>query len=368
VPAGAARNHIQGFPGTERLATSFLVYALLHAPGEAADAWRAFWHANVLLWLLSIYLAYRLAALFFPDPCSRWFAAIFVALYPALTLTFGAIKQQPLGTVFLLLGMVLFEGHLIRSGFGYRTFALSAVMFLGQFADGGWCFLAAYIFLRAWWLPGRERWSTILSLCAAVGLSGLCFASLGRAYAVPSVTHALGFSFAGMFGESWRWIVAWATGADVSGLRFLNFAGFSFFSGFWPLICRGFLLVHAPLVLVAAAGLFLYPPSRMFTFLAVPMLFVGNCGMIVTGWLYYYGYLGFPAAIMVILAASGVLGSLASRQAFLPRFAALAVAALACWGFTDLKRQAGIYYGQSPEYFQRKIEVHFGDETTHATY
>lgn len=368
VPADRAQHPVKGFPGTERLATSFLVYALLHAPGETQDPWRAFWQANVLLWLLGVYLAYKVAALFFADRCSPWFAAIFVALYPALALTFGAIKQQPLGTIFLLLGMYLFEGHLIKAEFAFKAVALTAVMFLGQFADGGWCFLAAYVFLRAWWLPGRAKWATILCLGTAVGLSLLCFAALGRAYHMSSVTHALGFSFSGMFGESWRWLVAWIGGGDVSSLRFLNFPGFTFFSGFWPLICKGFLSVHAPLLIVAAAGLFLEPRTRMFTFLAVPMLFVGNCGMIVTGWLYYYGYLAFPAAMMVIFAASGVLGSVAARKALVPRIAALAVAAYACWGFADLKRQAGIYYGQSPEYFRRNIEVHFGDETGHASY
>jgi len=38
APASDARHSIQGFPGTERLATPFLVYALLHVPGESADA------------------------------------------------------------------------------------------------------------------------------------------------------------------------------------------------------------------------------------------------------------------------------------------------------------------------------------------
>ncbi|HXQ79929.1 MAG TPA: hypothetical protein VN775_01365, partial [Opitutaceae bacterium] len=134
LPAEEARHPVQGFPGTERLATPFIVYALLHVPGQAADAWRAFWEANVLLWLLSVYLAYRVAALYFADPCTPWFAAILVAFYPALTLTFNAVKQQALGTTYLLLGIYLFEGRLNKAGFALKVIALAALMFLGQFA------------------------------------------------------------------------------------------------------------------------------------------------------------------------------------------------------------------------------------------
>lgn len=367
-PAEAARHPVQGFPGTERLATPFLVYALLHVPGEASNPWGAFWQANVLLWLLSIFLAHRVAALFFPDRCSPWFAAIFVALYPALTLTFGAIKQQPLGAIFMLFGIYLFEGRLRRAALPLRFIALSALLFFGQFADGGWCFLAAFILVRAWWIPGREKWETLACAAAAVGASELWLAWLGGLYHLPSAQHSLGFSFARMAGDSWRWLAAWVAGGDVTSLSFLNFPGFTFFSVYWPSICRGFLLIHTPLLLAAVAGLVLEPRSRMFTLLAVPMLFVGHSGTIIAGWLFYYGYLSFPAAVMVILAASGTLGSLVARRAALPRTAALALGVCACWSFTDLKRQAGIYYGEEPGYYRRRVEVRFGNDDRHDTY
>jgi len=368
LPAGEARHPVQGFPGTERLASPFLAYALLHLPGETAESWNVFWQANVLLWLLSIFLAHRVAALFFADRCAPWFAAILVALYPALTLTFNATKQQTLGTTYLLLGIYIFEGRLGRAGPVLRTAALTALMFFGQFADGGWWFLAAFIFFRAWWMPGREKWTTIICLGAAAALSELWLARLGALYHLPSVTHALGFSYIRVLGESWRWLGAWARGADVSQLYFLNFPGATFFSVLWPEICRGFLSIHGTLLLVAVAGLFLEPRSRIFTCLAVPMLFAEHSGMIIAGWLFYYGYLSFPAAMMLIFAASGVLGNLAGRRTVLPRAAALAIVAFACWNFTGLKRQAGIYYGEGPDYYQRNIQVHYGNETEPVSY
>jgi hypothetical protein len=368
LPAGEARHPVQGFPGTERLATPFLAAALLHVTGNRATVWGVIWLSNVLLWILSIFLAHRIAALAFADRCAPWFAAILVALYPALTVTFNAVKQQPLGTVFLLLGIYLFEARLRGAAAPFRVVALTALMFFGQFADGGWFFLAAYIFLRSWWIPGRAKWASMACLAAALGASGAWMAWLARAYHLPSAAHALGFSYARVLGESWTCLRAWVSGQDVSGLWFLNYPGLTFFTRLWPLVGAGFLSVHAPLVILAVAGIFLEPRSRMFAFLAVPMLLVGHSGVMLSSWYFYYGYLSFPAAVMLILAVSGTLGSLASRRGTLPRVAALALAACACSGFTGQKRQAGIYYGQGPGYFMRHVEIHYGDETGHVDY
>jgi hypothetical protein len=368
VPAAQARHPVQGFPGTERLATPFLLSILFHLPGETADVWRAFWQANVLLWILSVILAYRVAALYFADDFSPWFAAILVGLYPALTLTFNGIKQQSLGTVYLLLGIYLFEGRLRKKGPLFAAAALTALLFLGQFADGGWCFLAVFLFVRALWLPGRERGTTLLGLCAAVLLSVGWFAWLGHAYHLPSAFRSLGFSPLGMARESAQWLLAWCAGRDVSELKFLNFPGFVFFTSFWPLICRSFLLVHGPLVAIAIAGLFLDPRSRMFALLAVPLLLVGEIGFVACGWVFSYGYVAFPAGLMVILAASAVLGSLAERRSVWPRLTALALAGCACWCLLDLKKQAGIYFGGDPAAYTRHVEVRFGDDDGRALY
>ncbi len=368
VGPGNARHPIQGFPGTERLASPFLLSVLLHLPGTGGNVWGVFWLADVLLWILSVFLAYKVAARFFPDSAAALFAAILVALYPTLTLTFNAIKQQPLGTTYLLLGIYLFETRLRGQGALFGFVVLTALLFFGQFAGGGWSFLAAYLFLRAFWLSGRERWMTMLRVVAAVGLSGLWFASLRHVYHLPSAFQATGFSPSRVVGESTRWLGSFASGAGVSGENFLNFPGFTFFTDFWPLICRAFLTINAPVVLVAVVGLFIEPRTRMFTFLAIPLFIVGHTGMIAIGWVFHYGYLSFPAALMLIFATSGVLGSLVERPALLPRVAALAVGAYACWCFADLKKQAGLYFGGDPGSYVRRIEVHFGDEDGRATY
>jgi hypothetical protein len=368
VGPGQALHPVQGFPGTERLATPLLLSVWLRLPGETADVWHAFWQLNVLLWVVSVVLAYRAAALYFDDEASPWFAAILMALYPALTVTFGAIKQQSLGSVYLLLGIVIFEGPLRARGRLAAVAALAAYFFLGQFADGGWCFLAAFLVLRSLWLPGAERWRSLAGIFAALALSLAWFSWLGHAYHLPSAARSRGFSLTVMGKESVLWLLAWISGKDVGGLWFFNYPGTDFFTTLWPLLCRGFLLVHGPLLVLAVAGLVLDRRSRMFTFLIVPMLLVGQMGVVASGWVYHYGYLSFPAGVMALLAASSVLGSLVGRPSLTSRVVAVALATCACWCFVDLKRQAGIYYGGDPSAFTRQVEVHFGDDHGSATY
>ena len=149
LSAKQAQYRVQGYPGTERLDVSFLVYGLLHLTGVSVNIWSVFWLMNVLLWLATILLAYRIAALFYPDSYAPWFSAMLVAMYPVLTLTFNGIKLQPLGSTYLLLGIYIFERHLSTVGLLLRAVGLTALVFLGMFANGGWVLLVAFIFFRA---------------------------------------------------------------------------------------------------------------------------------------------------------------------------------------------------------------------------
>ncbi len=362
LPASRAAHPIQGFPGTERVATSFLLSLLMHVPGAAADPWRVFWACNVLLWLASVLLAHRIASMAFGDRYSPLFAAILMATYPALTLTFSAVKQQPLGTTFLLAGIYLFERLLPRSGLAARTAVLASALFMGQFADGGWFFLTVYVLLRSLWMTGAGMGRSLLGLLCAFAVSRACFGVLVHLYHLPSVASALGISFGGILRESAAWVRTWLSGGDVGSLWFLNYPGYDFFTGFWVLVSRCFVMLHAPLMVLAVAGLFLEPRTRMFTFLAVPMFAVGQSGMVLAGWIHNYGYLAFPAAAMLILAAAGVLGGLCARARLLPSVIAVGATALACVFFSGEKRQAGLYYGGDPEAFTRRVEVHYSDD------
>jgi hypothetical protein len=291
VPAEKATNHAEGFPAAERLIVPFTFYLVQHFTGNAMDIWIVFWAMNVTLWLLAIFFAYRVAKIYFPDQFAPWFAAILIVAYPALTLSFNAIKLQSLGTVYLLVGMYFFETHLRQARPLLRIFGLTSVIFIGLFSNGGWLFFTAFVFLRGWWLPRRAKWANIGCLGLAVLVAKSWLGGLEHLYHLPSVTQSLGFSFGAMFVETWAWLRALIGGRSVSGLKFLNYRGFTLFTGYWPLICRGFLEVNAPLVLVALAGLWFRVRSLMFICLALLLFLAGHSGTMLAGWVFHYGYL-----------------------------------------------------------------------------
>ncbi len=367
-PVGKSRYQIQGYPSTERLGVPFLLYLLSHLIGAAISVWSGFWLVSVLLWLLTIFLAYRIARLFYGDCYAPWFSALLVAAYPALTLTFNGIKLQPLGTTYLLLGIYIFERHLSSAKVPLKLIGLTVLAFWGMFANGGWFFLAAFIFSRAWWLHRASRWGTLTCLIAAVVLARMWLAGLAKAYHLPSVEEQLGFSFHRMSAESGRWLNAWWSHRDIDQLKFANFRGATFFTGFLPLIGKSFLIVHAPLLFLALLGVWVEIRSRLFIFLVIPMLLAGHSGHIMGSYIYHYGYMSFPAGMMTIFAASGTLNWLISRKTFLPRIVALAACLFIGYTFTDIKKQVGLYYGGNPDSYQRKLYIYYGNEASHLSY
>ena len=357
-----ARQHVTGFPATERLLVPFLLYLLLHVTAGTINIWTLFWMLNVGFWLLAIYFTYQIARRFFAEPFSAWMAAILTALYPVLTITFNAIKVQAMGTVYLLAGIFLFEAYLRAVRTPEKIVGLTALMGLGMFANGGWLYIAAYLFLRAPWLPARERWTTLAGVLIAVVVARGGLHWLSAKYSLPSVEQYMGFDLKRTVGDSWRWVMTWVRGGDVSGLKLLNYSGMTFFSGFLALIARCFLIVHWPVVVIAALGLFIAGPTRMFLAFALPMLLVGHSGTMITGWVFYYSYASFPAAIMLIFSAAGFLGWLAQSQ-IRPRYVLVfVVIAVAGWNFGREKLQAGIYYGGEPDGLQRNLSIYYGDD------
>ncbi len=365
---GKSQHHVRGFPGTERLLATFILYLSLHLTGKSISVLTLFWLTNVVLWLLSIFLTHRLAAYYFADGYSPWIAAILVALYPALTLTFFAIKQQPLGTVFFLAGILFYERNLKQRSFLDATISLTAVIFLGMFANGGGVFLAGYIFFNACWSPRALRIRSLVSLAIAAIIAKLWLSALGSFYHLPSVTETLHIDVFAILSDTWKWLEAWVAHRDISELRFLGYPGGSFFTQFLALDIRAFLLLHVPLLVTAIAGYFFLPAARMLLLIAIPLFMLGHAGTLLAGWRFHYGYLSFPAGILVILAASGTLGLFLAGRHHLFRAVAFVIIAVAVLVFTDLKKQAGIYYGGFPERYLRRVTVYYPDEADHPQY
>jgi hypothetical protein len=366
--AKESQYRVQGYPGTERLGVPFLLYLFAHLTGPKINIWSEFWLVNVLLWLATIFLTYRIAALFYVDGYAPWFAAILVTAYPAWLLTFNGIKLQPLGTTYLLLGIYVFERHLSPASIPRKIVGLTALLFIGMFANGGWFFIGCYVFFRAWWLQGSHRWITIGALLAAGVLAKLWLGTLAHAYQLPSAEEQMGFSLGRMVADSRLWLHAWRTNQNISGLKFLGYRGATFFTGFLPLIGRIFAVVHAPLLVLALLGAWIEPRSRLFVFLTIPMLFSGHTGNIMGAYIYHYGYMSFPAGVMVILAAAGGLNWLFTRRGRWGWLLALIFIVYADGGFLDVKKQAGFYYGGDPATYGRRLYIYYGDEPGHLTY
>jgi hypothetical protein len=368
VAAGNSRHPVEGFPATERLAVPFLLYVLLHFTAGALSVLKLFWVLNIALWLLAVFLSHRVAALFFSDRYSPWLAAILVASYPALNLTFHATKLQSLGTIYLLAGIYLHERHLRFLAWPQRWIVLTGFLFLGLFATGGWVFLTVFIVFRCWWLPRSERWRTLGILVAAVVIAQLWLAALTRIYHLPSATGTMSFSLSSTGAASWHWIRTWASGGSVAELQFLNFKGYDFFAGYCLLIVRAFGTLHGLLLGIALAALWLEPKTRIFTAIAVPLLLVGHAGLIMTGVIFHYGYLSFPAGLMLMFAAAGGLGRLIEAKSRLAQISSLVLLLAVGGTFLGSKKQAGLYFGGNAAAYRRDISIYYGDETNAVHY
>jgi hypothetical protein len=368
LPPAASQHHVQGFPGTERLLPTFLLYLLIHLTGKTVGVLTLFWISNVLLWLACIFLTQRLASYYFADDYSPWIAGTLVAFYPALTLTFSAIKQQPLGTVFFLAGVLIYEKRLRRASLPVATTAIAALILLGLFANGGGVFLAAYIFFSILWERGRPKAWPLITLGVASVIAKLWFGLLNSGYHLPSVTETLHIDIPSLLAETKTWIAAWLTQNDISNLRFLGYPGTSFFTYFLSIIMHAFLTLHAPLLLIAMVGLFLAPKTRMLVLISIPLFFLGHGGTLLAGWRFHYGYLSFPAGMMIIFAASGTLGLFAQSGSLLLRSLVMVTIIAACLIFSDLKTQAGVYYGGFPERYQLKVIIRYPDDREHLQY
>lgn len=352
---------VQGFPGTERLLAPFLAAIVLRVGHSAIDIPVAFGIVNFLLWSLAVLFSYRLAAVYFTDRTSPFIAAALCSVYPTFTLTLRSLKVQQMGAVCLLAGMLLFERHITRCGPLMQFVAFLALIWVGLFASGGWAFVCVYVVLRVIWRDGREGWKTLALLAAAVLVAHWGLNWLTQVYKLPSVEDYLGNSFGAILVESLHWMQAWLTSGDPSSHKLLNYQGLDFFQKFIPLIITAFVRGHFWLLLTALAAAAVVPRARMLLTIAVPMFFVGHAGTALVGWQWHYGYLSAPAALLLILAASGALGHAIDRVSAWHTWRAVALIAflLIVVPWLDLKTHAGLYLAGNPDTYQVRVIVHF---------
>lgn len=361
VEPSLRKNQVAGWPSTERLAVPFAAYLVISLTRGLVDVWSAFFVLNVVLWLSAIFFAHRLASFYFRDPYSPLFAGLLVALYPAFTLHFYAIKIAYINIAFLLGGMYVFETALRERPAHVRLLVLAAIFFLGQFAVGGWLFLFVFLFVRMLGMRGAPRLAHLATLFLALVAALVALSYLRRTYLLPSVEQQMSNSLVEIFLKSYEWVRAWLRGEDVAGHKFLNHAGFSFFTGYFPLVTLSFIRGHWALMSLFLFAVVLLPAARKFVLPFVLLACVGHGGFVLTQWTFHYGYLSAPAAMMMILPAAGLLGMLASRDGHGKRALAGVLLVAVLVGFMDQKLHAGLYYGGYVEKYLQRIVIHYGE-------
>jgi hypothetical protein len=356
---GAARERVRGFPGTERVLVPFLLSFLLRVNVFGQDVWVLFLVLNVVLWALAIVASSQLARVYFGAGLAPVCAALLAAVYPAFTLTFHSIKVQPIGTVYLLAGAWLYERRLRERAPLVQVLFLAPLFYIGQFAGGGWLFLAVFLVVRALFEDGGARWRALAVAVAAVILARVTFGFVAAVYDLPSVEKALSFSYLHVVVESGRWLRAFVTGQDVSSLSLLNYRGYVLFSAFLPHILSAFAGGHVALLVAAGIAAILEPRARLLLAAAAALFLAGHAGMMMSAWHFHYGYLSAPGGVMTLLAAAGGLARLAvSPRAGAAVFALLLTVTAVLTGLHSEKRQAHYYFDADPRYLRDVLVCH----------
>lgn len=356
-----AQYHVGGWPSTERLAIPFLVYLIIGLTGGYLDVWSAFYVLNIILWLFSILLAHQLASIYFEDQYSPFFAALFVTFFPVFTLNFHGLKISYISTVLLLAGMYVFEKKVRHVQAHLQFVYFLALFFFGLFAAGGWLFLFVYLFIRHLSLPRPQRWGGVASMVLALLIAQIALGYLRQSYHLPLAEEQRSFSYGTMLSESMKWLWAWMHGQDVGAMKFLNFGGFTLFTGYLPLILRSFAFGYWMFLLLSIPAWIFVQRARIFILASIPLFFTGHGGYMIIGWVWHYGYLSAPAAMMLILAVAGFLGWMVSHPQ--PRLKVLAIVLLlvALFGFMDQKLHAILYYGGIMDQYHTRVILHYGE-------
>jgi hypothetical protein len=325
------------------------------------DVWNVFYLLALIVWLSSVFFAYQLAGIYFEDRYSPFFAAFFLVFYPAFALNFYGVKISHINVPFLLAGIFVFEKKIryLRAHLQFAFFA--ALFFLGLFAVGGWAFLFVYVFFRNFSLPREQRLGGLVSAILALLVAQITLGYLRELYQLPSAEQQMSYSYGESLSSSAAWVWAFARGENVEALRFLGYTGLAFFTEYLPLIIGAFVRGHWTLLLLAIGAMITIPKTRMLLVIAFFLFFIGHGGYTVTGWIWHYGYVSAPAAVITILAASGFLGWTMSNSQPNWKALALLLAVLTLFVFMNRKVNAALYYSGYTERYQPRIILYYGE-------
>lgn len=283
---------------------------------------------NIIFWLGFVVLIALLVRLWFADGVTPLIGAAIAAGYPIHGLLTTSFKTQLAGADLLLAWVYIERTAYSRLGWMERGVVLVTAFTLTMLAAGAAYFIFAYMLLLAFYKALTEpegRLDALLDItvaCCAFAIGEVFIRVILRHYntATSLQTYGLG----GMFMESLHTLWVSLSGGDITGMRFLNYPGYSYFTSILPWFLWLFFQSNPVICVVSLIGGLMSRAMRI-VFLLFPVLFVlGHAPVVVAGgWTYYYGYSSAPAAYLLILATALCIGALSNRGA---RLTAVAIA------------------------------------------
>jgi hypothetical protein len=186
-----------------------------------------------------------------------------------------------------------------------------------------------------------------------------------RAVPRPAVSSSQ-FHFDQTLRDSFELVWASLSGRDTSGMKLLNFPGYTFFTGIVPWLIGTFARANPIIVVVPLIGA-LFVRRLWFIWALVSVLFLlGHAPIVIGGgWTWYYGYSSAPAAHILIIVTAICIGLLFTK--WRPYGAAIAMitlfAAVYFFNAGPAYNMKNLYYSEFDVYpTERRLYVyHDGD-------
>jgi len=282
---------------------------------------------NLVFWVGFVVLIATLVRIWFPDAVTILIGAAIAAGYPLHGLLATSFKTELAGADLLLAWIYIERTAFSRLGWIERGIVLVAAFTMTMLAAGAAYFILAYMLVLASYKvltePGR-RLAALQDIAIACGAFAIGKALIGAFLRRYHIETALGvYHVDRMLEESLRMLWVSLSGGDTTGLKFLNYPGYTYLTSVVPWLLWLFFQSNPVICVVSLIGAVMIREMRILFFLFPVLFLLGHAPAAVAGWIYYYGYSSAPAAYLLILATTLCIGTLLSRGS---RLAAVAIA------------------------------------------
>jgi hypothetical protein len=295
---------------------------------------------NILLWLAAVILTYHIVRTWIDDQVAALAGAVITAGYPVYTLLFTSLKTQHAGATLFLGWLYIDRTIWSRLRWAERILLLGSTFTATWLAAGGAYFILAYLLVRCIYTAVSDKLSRreqLYDLAIALGTFIVAGITIKLVMDYHQLKSSLSeYHFDRTVYESAKMVWAAVRGVDSSGMRFLNFPGFSYFTDVLPTFIASFVRANPVIVAVPLIAVF-FLRSLRFLWLLIPALFViGHAPAVIGGgWDWYYGYSSAPAAHTLIIATAISIGALFRQRPPYGSFAAITAIVAAIYFFNS---------------------------------